>query len=310
MSSMVRVPASSANLGPGFDAMSVALAVYLEVHVEPVPVMDPSNRVQGAGVDCAKMPTGEDNLIVRVLDRVARRRNRTLPPALLHARNEIPLARGMGSSSTAILAGLSCYEILSGEHLTVDEIFEYAYEFEPHPDNLAAAFYGGLTVSAVTASGKTLVSTAPVPSGVVPVLVIPEFELRTQEARSVMPDAYSREDVVFNIQRSALLAQALGSGRWDLVGEAMKDRIHQPYRAPLVPGLEAALATTASGLLGVALSGAGPTLLALADPERASDIGALFVEVFDRAGVRATARVAAFDSAGRTFLPDAKRLRR
>ncbi len=297
----VRVPASSANLGPGFDALSVALAVYLEVRVEQTDVQDPARRIQGSGVDAAKMPSGSDNLIVQVLDRVASGRGRRLPPALLHARNEIPLARGMGSSSTAIIAGISCYEILSGETLSEKEIFEHAYEFEPHPDNLAAALHGGLTVSVVGADGRTLVKSTPVAEGVVPVLVIPETELSTEKARSVLPDTYRRSDVVFNVQRSALLVQVLTSGEWAMVGEAMKDRIHQPYRARLVPGLEAVLGTTAEGLVGTALSGAGPTVLALAHRRRAAEIGTLLVGVFDRHGVRASPRVAEFDSAGRRF---------
>jgi homoserine kinase len=297
----VRVPASSANLGPGFDALSVALAVYLDVGVEPAADVDAAVRIQGRGVDAAKMPSGSDNLIVRVLDRVAQRRGRRLPPALLRARNEIPLARGMGSSSTAIIAGISCYEILSGETLSDQEIFEHAYEFEPHPDNLAAALYGGLTISAVGTDGRTLVNSTPVADGVVPVLVIPETELSTEKARSVLPETYRRSDVVFNVQRSALLVQALTSGRWDMVGEAMKDRIHQPYRARLVPGLEDVLETMAEGLVGAALSGAGPTVLALVERRRAEEVGTLLVGVFDRHGVRASFRVGEFDSVGRRF---------
>lgn len=297
----VRVPASSANLGPGFDALSVALAVYLEVAVELRAAADAAVRIRGIGVDSAKMPSGPDNLIVRVLDRTAQRRGRRLAPAILAARNEIPLARGMGSSSTAIIAGISCYEILSGETLSDQEIFELAYEFEPHPDNLAAALYGGLTVSMVASDGRTLVKSTPVAEGVVPVLVIPERELSTEQARSVLPDTYRRSDVVFNVQRSALLVQALTSGQWDMVGEAMKDRIHQPYRARLVPGLEAVLETTVEGLIGTALSGAGPTVLALADARRAEEVGALLAGVFERHGVRASSRVVEFDRAGRRF---------
>jgi homoserine kinase len=297
----VRVPASSANLGPGFDALSVALAMYLDVRVELTESPDPAVRIRGSGVDAGKIPSGPENLVVRVLDRVAQRRGRLLPPAVLDARNEIPLARGMGSSSTAIIAGISCYEILARESLSDDEVFEYAHEFETHPDNLAAALHGGLTVSAVTGDGKTVVSSTPVPRGVVPVLVIPESELSTEKARSVLPATYDRADVVFNVQRSALLVAALTSGRWELVGEAMKDRIHQPYRARLVPGLDEALGTKSEGLVGTALSGAGPTVLALALPERADQVGDDLVAVFRRHGVRASARVAAFDSSGRVF---------
>ena len=304
-STRVRVPGSTANLGPGFDALSLALAVYLEVEVdtdaEPSAGDSGGFRISGSGVDAEKMPTGGDNLIVRVLDRVARRRGRVLPKAMLKANNQIPLARGMGSSSTAIIAGISCYEMLSGDELSVDEIFEYAFEFEPHPDNLAAALYGGLTVSALRPDGKAVVSTVEIPDGLRPVLVIPEFELSTEKARSVLPDTYSRADVVFNVQRSALVVGALAGGKWDLLAEAMKDRMHQPYRAPLIPGLEQVLSLRTDGLLATALSGAGPTVLALTRPESAEAVGAQIVSVFERHGVTALACISEIDTSGRVF---------
>jgi homoserine kinase len=301
----VRVPASTANLGPGFDALSMALAVYLDVEVDSDAAENSDDsdgpRISGSGVDAEKMPTGADNLIVRVLDRVADRRGQVLPKAMLRASNQIPLARGMGSSSTAIIAGISCYEMLSGEELSDDEIFEYAFEFEPHPDNLAAALYGGLTVSALRADGKVVVSTVDIPDGLRPVLVIPEFELKTEKARSVLPDTYSRADVVFNIQRSALVVGALAGGKWELLAEAMKDRLHQPYRAPLIPGLQQVLSLRTEGLMATALSGAGPTVLALTRGDRAEEVGAKIVSVFERHGVKASACISEIDTTGRVF---------
>ncbi len=296
----VRVPASTANLGAGFDALSLALAVYLEVEV--VPDAGPGEtRFEAAGVDAEKIPSGADNLVVRVMRRVAERRRRSLPGALLRARNEIPIARGMGSSAAAIVAGVSCYEIIAGEVLTEDEIFDCAFEFEPHPDNLAAALRGGLTVSAARPDGPTLVSTFGVAEGVHPVLVVPDFELSTARAREVLPDTYSRGDVVFNVQRAALAVGALTTGRWGLLAEAMKDRMHQPYRASLIPGLEQALALRADGLIAAALSGAGPTVLALVRPECADAIGRRIAGVFEQNGVASSVHVCAIDTAGRAF---------
>lgn len=297
--SRIRVPASTGNLGSGFDALSLALAVYLDVEIDPSGESKP--RVASSGVDFEKMPAGADNLIVQVMDRVAERRGRRLGAALLRATNQIPLCRGMGSSSAAIVAGISCYEMLSGESLSDDEIFDCAFEFEPHPDNLAAALHGGLTISAVSADGRAVVSSLVVADGVRPVLVIPEFELSTQKARSVLPDTYSRADAVFNVQRSALVVGALVQGRWDLLAEAMKDRIHQPYRAPLIPGLEQALALRADGLMATALSGAGPTVLALARPAAAETVGAAIARVFEDHGVRSSVKVADIDTTGRVF---------
>jgi homoserine kinase len=294
------VPASTANLGPGFDALSLALAMYLEVEVDPK-VADRSVRIRATGVDVEKMPAGGDNLIVRVMDRVAVKRGRAIPGATLRARNEIPLARGMGSSSTAIVAGISCYEILSGEELSPREIFDLAFEFEPHPDNLAAALYGGLTVSAIRPDGAAVVAGVAVPDGLRPVLVIPDFELSTEKARRVLPSSYSRTDAVFNVQRSALVVAAMAGGHWNLLADAMQDRMHQPYRAPLIPGLEQALSLRADGLVAAALSGAGPTVLALAVPDRAEAAGEQIRRVFEEHGVSSSVRVCDIDTSGRVF---------
>ena len=141
MSKSFRVPGSSSNLGPGFDALSLALKIYLRVKVTPNE--GPGGlHVDSSGIDSEKMPTGKDNLIVRVIDSIARQRKQSIPSAILTTRNEIPLARGLGSSSAAILAGITSYEFLTEERLAVNEIFRYATEFEPHPDNLAAGLFG------------------------------------------------------------------------------------------------------------------------------------------------------------------------
>jgi homoserine kinase len=297
----VRIPASSSNLGPGFDALSFALNLYLTVEVLG-PDAGVGPRVSSTGVDSEKMPTGDENLIARVMDRAAAERRRALESARLRVHNEIPLARGLGSSSTAILAGISCYEMLSGEELSDDETFALAQQFESHPDNLAAGFYGGLTVSASDEGGRVFCARVTVPEGLVPVLVIPEFELATEAARSVLPERYPRSDAVFNVQRAALLVAAMGSGRWDLIGEAMRDRIHQPYRAPLIPGLVEVLGLRVEGLAGSALSGAGPTVLALARPEAAAGIGEAMSQVFREKGITASVRTASIDTEGRRFL--------
>ncbi len=293
-----RIPASTSNLGSGFDALSLALEIYLRVEVE---LLDDGSelRVSASGVDSEKIPPGEDNLMVRVIRHVGNQRGRSVPPGNLMVQNEIPLARGLGSSAAAIIAGVTCYEVLSGEKLTVDEIFEYAGAFESHPDNLAAALVGGLVVSAGTGNGQTVFSRVKVPEGAVPVIVIPEFELSTEKARGVLPGDYSREDAVFNIQRSALTIAAIAGGNWELLSESMRDRIHQPYRAPLIPGLEEVLELRSTGMFGIALSGAGPTVLALASPESAVQVGHDVREVFVRNHVRAESRVTKMDTLGR-----------
>lgn len=295
----VRVPASTSNLGPGFDSLGCALDLCLDVRVEPAPN---GFRVQASGVDSQKVPGDQDNLILRALLRVASRRGRTIEPLTLVADNEIPVASGLGSSAAAIVAGISCYEVVSGERLTPDEIMDYAWEFEPHSDNLAAALFGGLTIPVTTGGSRAAFLKLEVAPGITPVVVTPDLEVSTRTAREVLPDSYSRNDVVFNIQRTAQLVGALVAGQWAFLAEAMKDRVHQPYRASLVPGLEQVLALRAEGLYGLALSGAGPSVLALVDPARADEIGIRVADVFRTHGLSSRVRILKFDTGGRRFV--------
>jgi homoserine kinase len=292
-----RVPASTSNLGAGFDALSLALQKYLNVAVEPAANME----IVARGADAVSIPTTPDNLILRVGASIASQRNRKLPPFRMTIDNEIPLARGMGSSAAAIIAGITCYELVAEEKLSEREMFQYALEFESHPDNLAAAFRGGLVATAMADDGEVLIAKLSVADGIRPIVVIPEFELSTEKARGVLPQSYSRKDAVYNIQRSALAVAALTTGNWAHLREAMRDRIHQPYRAPLIPGFEEILALNTPGLLSVALSGAGPTVLAMAKPADAESVGRAIVDVFAKHGVKATPSVVTIDTEGRVF---------
>ena len=294
-----RVPASTANLGAGFDALSMGFNRYLRITLEE----EAANIIEVRGVGAASIPTTPENLIVRVAESVARKRNRPLPPFRMRMDNEIPLARGLGSSASAIIAGVTCYELLAndwrGDHLSDREIFEYAYEFEDHPDNLSGALYGGLNTAATSVDGEVFVSRLKVAEGIQPVVVIPVFELSTGKARAILPQTYSRQDAVYNLQRTALTIAALTTGEWRNLREGMRDRIHQPYRASLIPGLSEILALDIPGLLGVALSGAGPTVLGLARPEDAVAIGDIIAATFARHAVQSTPHVLKIDTVGR-----------
>lgn len=292
---MIRIPASTSNLGAGFDALSLALDRYLRISIAAASKFEIAAR----GIDCDGIPAAADNLILRVAQSVAKKRGRTLPAFRMTIDNEIPLARGLGSSAAAIVAGITCYEVVTSEKLSEQEIFRYAMEFEPHPDNLAAALHGGLAVAAVAENGEVLVAKLSIKDGLRPIVVIPAFELSTEKARAVLPQTYSRRDAVFNIQRSALTIASLTTGNWPMLREAMRDRIHQPYRAPLIPGLEEILALNTPGLLAVALSGAGPTVFALAQLADADSVGRAIVMTFEKHGVRASAHFANIDSVGR-----------
>jgi homoserine kinase len=293
-----RVPASTANLGAGFDALSLALDRYLTVTVEKAPAL----RIEASGTNADRISCGEDNLIYEVARYTAERYLRTLPPFALTIVNEIPLARGMGSSAAAIIAGVTVYELLFDDALNEEEFFRCALHFENHPDNLSTALYGGLTAAGVNDHGRAMVSRLHVAEGIKGVVVIPSFELSTGEARRVLPDTYSREDAVYNLQRSALTIAALTSGDFRLLREGMRDRIHQPYRAKLIPGLEEILGAELPGLYGIALSGAGPTVFALADPKHIVAVGQDIAGIFERHGVSAAPHLVGMDYDGRVIL--------
>jgi len=292
-----RVPAGTSNLGAGFDALGLALEIYLRVRIEPASKME----VVALGVDAAEIPTTRDNLILRVADRVAALRKCELQPFRMTIANEIPLARGLGSSAAAIIAGITCYELMAQDMLTEADIFRYAFEFESHPDNLSPALRGGLVAACQSADSEVFIANLKVAPGVKSVIVIPEFEVSTEKARAVLPQTYSRKDTVYNIQRSALIVGALTTGNWPLLREAMNDRVHQPYRTSLIPGFEEILALRTPGLYGLALSGAGPTIFALAEPTQADAVGWDITSIFEKYGVKALPHVVNIDTEGRVI---------
>ena len=290
-----RIPASTSNLGAGFDTLSLALDLYLRIGIET----SSANELAIAGVDAEKIPRGPDNLILRVIRRIADLRKRALPTFRLTVKNEIPLQRGLGSSAAAIVAGVTCYETVTDDRLSEQEIFQTAFEFEPHPDNLTAALNGGLVTAAMTPDGQILMAKLPVPNGIRPIVVIPEFELSTEKARSVLPRSYSRDDTVYNIQRTALTVAGLTTGNFAVLRESMRDRIHHPYRVPLIPGLDEILELSIPGLIGIALSGAGPSIFAFATSDDAERIGEAITKIFDKHGVKATPHIVNVDNTGR-----------
>jgi homoserine kinase len=294
-----RIPASTANLGSGFDALGLGLARYLRVALEPADQLE--INVIGKNVD--RIPTNEDNLIYKVALNTAKRRERALPLFHLYIDNEIPLARGMGSSAAAIIAGITCYELLTGDQLEEQDFFRCAFDFEDHPDNLGACLYGGLIAGVAADDGTVQIAQLHIPCRLSTVVVIPSFELSTGVARAVLPKSYSFHDMIYNTQRSALTIAALTTCNKKLLREAMRDRIHQPYRAKLIPGLEEILEFRTEGLLGVALSGAGPTVFAFVEPEFTRAVGDSIAGIYQRHGVEATALPIEIDTVGRIIEP-------
>ena len=297
------IPASTSNLGASFDAVGLALALYLRVTVE-----GPAEEfvINPTGEGCDVVERGEANLIARVARFVAARRAPATSGARLSVTSEIPLARGLGSSSSAIIAGISVYEALSGERLSEEEIFRYALHFEGHGDNLAPSLLGGLVVACVVGRDEeqSLVTVRRAwPDDVKIVLAVPDYEMNTAEMRRALPPQVALADAVFNVQRAALLQAAISERRFELLSEALRDRLHQPHRAPYGPGLSDALELNNEtrqhpGLLGVAISGAGSTVIAFAN-DRFSEIADLLEARLQRAGVRACTFAVAVDNHGR-----------
>ncbi|HET9320354.1 MAG TPA: homoserine kinase [Bryobacteraceae bacterium] len=253
----LRVPASSANLGPGFDALGLALGIYLECRFRTSGQL--SIRVEGR--DAAEISTGEDNLIWQTALAVARDMQITMPPIELQIRNEIPIGKGLGSSAAALTAGVVIADHVLDLRWKPLRILDEAARLEGHPDNVAACVLGSVVASAIDSGGVARTVRLNMPAGFGVGVVVPDFTLPTSQARALLPDCYPRAEAIFNVQRAALLVAALATGTATAFPAALEDKFHQPYRAALVPGLDDILKLRAPGLLGCALSGAGPSIL-------------------------------------------------
>jgi homoserine kinase len=255
--SILRVPGSSANLGPGFDALGVALKVYLECRFSP----DKKLVIRVRGRDADLISTGEDNLIWQTALSVAARARKTMPAIDLEIVNDIPVGKGVGSSAAALTAGVIIAEKLLDLRWKPARVLDEAARLEGHPDNVAACVLGSIVASAVDQGGLTRAVRLEMPANFDLAVVIPNYALPTKESRAVLPECYSRADATFNVQRAALLIAALATGDASAFPTALEDRMHQPFRGQLVPGLNEILRLRATGLLGCALSGAGPGVL-------------------------------------------------
>jgi homoserine kinase len=296
----VRVPASTSNLGAGFDSFSLALQLYLTVNARVVPDATARCRVtsSGEGGPSGLLSSSEDNLIFQAMSLAAEHEGWALPPVQLEVHNELPLGRGLGSSAAAIVAGLTLSSLICDEKLSPETALRYACEMEGHADNVAAAYHGGWVVSCVKPDGTVLTVTRHWPEELRVVVVSPDALLKTTETRSALPSTLERSDAVHNLQRVALFGAAVEAGAYDLLWDAMQDRMHQPYRQNLVPGLAEALATKPQpGLVGVALSGSGPSVVALAN-DHLPEIGEAIANSFRSHGMPATVRLLEVDREG------------
>ncbi len=283
---IVHIPATTANLGPGFDCLALALDLWNSTTFSPDG--DQANiEIHGFGSE--NLPRDGSNLIYQSMQRVFQLIG-CEPPAGISIRcdNQIPLGSGMGSSAAAVLTGIFGANELCGGQLSRQEALQLAFDMEGHPDNAAAAVYGGLVIN-----GNNGQKTITHPMGMIRVggeilqtaVVLPDMELSTQEARSILPKMVSMQDAVFNMGMTTLVIQALVEGDLMMLGEVMKDRLHQPYRLKLIPGAEEAIqAAKNKGAVAAVLSGAGPSIIAfgLEDMQAVADV---MVEEFRKAGM-------------------------
>jgi homoserine kinase len=294
MSVSVKVPATTANLGAGFDCIGAALSLYNQFTFTLADAL--SIVAQGAEAD--RVDVDEQNLAYQAFVKVFDRLQRPVPGIKLEIDLEVPLARGLGSSATAIVGGLLGGNGIAGFPLSPAEIMEMAIAMEGHPDNVVPALVGGCRLAA-SYGEKWEVCDVPWHSTIVPVVAIPNFELSTAEARQVLPSTYSRADAVFNISHLALLMRGLETGNGQWVRAGLVDRIHQPYRQKLIAGYaEVEQAAVAAGAYGMVISGAGPTLLALVDESRASQVVTAMSEAWQLMGIEPIVRTLQLDLAG------------
>lgn len=256
--SEVRVPATSANLGPGFDCLGLATGLYLRVRAQPAARDAFHYRGEGGA---GFVPDTPDNLVHRGWRAAFVELDRRPPPVRFEVDNPIPLARGLGSSSAALVAGAALADAQLGGALGRDGVFQLTAALEGHPDNVAPAVFGGFTVSALGDDGRYHCAALPLPPRWKLLFGVPDFELSTARARTVLPDSYPRHDAVVTGARAALWPLAVAQDRPELLPVASRDVLHEPYREPLVPGLaQARAALRAAGAWAAYLSGAGPTV--------------------------------------------------
>ena len=294
----VRVPATSANLGPGYDAVGLALTLSMRISLDRAPA--PLVEVHGTGSDL--IPTGPEHPAYRaalfVADEVGE------PDVHFHLvqQNDIPPARGLGGSAAALVGGAVAANDLLGRPMAAPDLLNLVCELDGHPDNAAPALLGGLVIGTLTPEGVNAVRLEP--KDLKAVVAVPDFEVSTTAARRALPEQIPHRDAVFNVGRSGLLLGALATGQYGLLRVAMQDKLHQPYRSHLIPGLEDVIeAAHENGAYGASLSGSGPTVIAFAPEDRSEEIVVAMRAAFEAENVETKAWVLDVDLAGARVEP-------
>lgn len=278
-----KVPATSANLGPGFDCLAMALSIYDEVEMK----FADGIRVSIKGEGEKEIPKDENNLMVKAVQHLCWRAGKPFTGLDLKVKKAIPLVRGQGSSAAAVVGGLYGANELLGRPYKKEELFNFATHLEGHPDNVAAAFFGGFSIAWMENGTAKCVNFTPSPDLKI-ILAVPNFEIYTVRARSSLPAHWPKEDVIFSLSHACLLVASLVSKKHDYLKSACQDRLHEPYRGKLIPGYEQLRQETLeAGANGVAISGSGPTVLAFAT-RNVDKIRKTMMDVFKKHKVKST----------------------
>ncbi len=291
-----RVPASTTNLGPGFDVLGLALQLYSSVSLEEI---DTGTQIEVVGVDVDKLAPNENNIAYRAAKLVFDRSGYKPTGLRLVLTNGIPAIRGLGGSGTAILGGLLTANAVCNEPFSRSELLDFAAEFEGHPDNVAASLLGGLVISMMQGNHVDSIR-LDCSADLRVVVAIPDFSLSTKAARRVLPQTVDFADAIHNVSRSSMLVAAIATGRLEMLPLAMADRLHQPYRIPLIPGFEdVAKSAMDAGALSVALSGAGPSIAAYCAAST-DGVALNMSRAFQRHQISCDMKVLSIDSTGAT----------
>jgi len=295
----IAVPATTANIGPGFDCLGAALTLYNSFTFSLLNSTSEAVVITATGTEADRVSTDTSNLAYQAFAKLYRQLGRSVPSVKIDIQLGVPLARGLGSSATAIAAGVMGANILAGSPLNLEAIVKLAVEIEGHPDNVVPALMGGCRLAATGVKGEWQICDIPWHPSIAAIAAIPNFELSTAEARRVLPDSYSRADAIFNTAHLGLLIRGLETGNADWLQAALQDRIHQPYRQALIPGYEVVQqAAIAAGAYGLVISGAGPTLLALAEVTQAEQVQAAIATAWKNQTIDAIVQVLQIDHQG------------
>jgi homoserine kinase len=294
----VRVPATSANLGPGYDAVGLALSLNMRISLDRAPY--PLVEVRGTGVDL--IPHNPEHPAYRAARFVAELLGESDAHFHLLQENAIPPTRGLGGSAAALVGGAVAANDLFGGQIAAPDLLNVVCELDGHPDNAAPALLGGLVIGTLTPEGVSAVRLEP--KNLKVVVAVPDFAVSTTAARRALPDSIPHRDAAFNVGRSGLLLGALATGEYELLRVAMQDRLHQPYRSHLIPGLEDVIdAALANGAYGASLSGSGPTVLAFVSEATAPKIALAMQSTFESRGVSARSWALDIDLTGARVEP-------